>query len=138
MKVLKGVWNNFDICVMVSPQYLQIEPFCRPRMFNPYHQMSVGQSMAFCGIVTVFATRGTKWHVWWSPVWAAVLVCLDLRRILLFFPGLITQCYIIMCNEKIKGAGLGTGPKPVVWYVFMVTLFYLFNTKIDSCENVPS
>ena len=49
--------------------------------------MSLGQSMAFCGIVAVYATVGVtdiavpggniiEWQQYWSPVWAAALVSL--------------------------------------------------------------
>ncbi|KAK2191708.1 hypothetical protein NP493_47g02019 [Ridgeia piscesae] len=47
---------------------------CRPKLFNPYGQLSAAQALSFVGIVTVYGTMGTDWNDYWAPVWTAGLV----------------------------------------------------------------
>ena len=54
---------------------------CRPKLFNPYGQLSAAQALSFVGIVTVYGTMGTDWNDYWAPVWTAGLVRVFIGRV---------------------------------------------------------
>ncbi|KAK2146130.1 hypothetical protein LSH36_630g01056 [Paralvinella palmiformis] len=54
----------------------EVEPFCRPQLFNPFGQISMGQAIAFVGIclkTTVHGNITIEWQDYWISVWVAIL-----------------------------------------------------------------
>ena len=56
----------------------QCEPYNKPRFFNPFGQILLGEAMAFVGICVRYGCESyledTEWYKYWSPVLAGALV----------------------------------------------------------------
>jgi len=76
---------------------LQVEPFCEPRLFNPFGQVSMGQAQMFIGFVLQASVHGAEEFLWqqtYAPVWAGIIVSsltLDFMLALSLFNGSLTN-----------------------------------------------
>lgn len=53
----------------------EVEPFCRPSLFNPFGQVQLGQAVIFTGMILKTAAHGNysiRWQDTWAPVWAGI------------------------------------------------------------------
>lgn len=56
-----------------------VEPFCEPRLFNPFTQVTMGQAQVFIGFVLQASVHGANIKLWqqtYAPVWAGIIPCL--------------------------------------------------------------